>query len=60
MKTVEGNCQIKRTDLQATLTLNFAVVGAQICHQSDNQIWSYFSLSRPEIVVWKLLEGGTV
>lgn len=33
MKTVEGNLKIKRTDLQATLTLKFAVVGAQICHQ---------------------------
>lgn len=42
METVEGNFQIQRTDLQATLTLRFAVVGAQICHRSDNQIWSYF------------------
>lgn len=40
MKAVEGNFQIKKTDLQATL--NFAVVGAQTCQQSDNQIWSYF------------------
>ncbi|XP_077708591.1 E3 ubiquitin-protein ligase TRIM37 isoform X5 [Canis aureus] len=39
-----SNFQIKRTDLQATLTLTlrFAVVGAQICHQSDNQIFFFF------------------
>lgn len=44
METAEGNFQIKRTDLQATLTLTlrFAVVGAQICHQSDNQICFFF------------------
>lgn len=30
MKTAEGNFQTKRTDLQAVLTLKFAVVGAQI------------------------------
>ena len=48
MKTAEGNFQIKRTDLQATLTLKFAVVGAQICQRSDNQI---FSPSLLEIVI---------
>lgn len=44
METAEGNFQIKRTDLQATLTLTlrFGVVGAQICHQSDNQICCFF------------------
>lgn len=44
METAEGNFQIRRTDLQATLTLTlrFAVVGAQICHQSDNQMWRFF------------------
>lgn len=45
MKTAGGNFQIKGTDLQATLTLKFAVVGAQICIQSDNQIWFYFIFS---------------
>lgn len=29
METAEGNFQIQRTDLQATLTLRFALVGAQ-------------------------------
>lgn len=56
MKTAEGNFQIKRTDLQATLTLKFAVVGAQICQRSDNQI---FSPSLLEIVI-ETLESSTI
>lgn len=52
MKTVEGNFQIKRTDLQASLTLKLAVVGAQICQRSDNQI---FSPSLLEIVIYTIL-----